>query len=392
MILVGDCRALMQAMPADTVQCVVTSPPYFGLRDYGVAGQIGLEGKSDCLGWATGSACGECFMCTLVAVFREVRRVLRKDGTCWVNLGDSYAGSRGAQAHGPSNTSKMARHAVNNHPKRAQKTGALHAAGIKPKDLYGIPWRAALALQADGWFLRQDVVWSKPNPMPESIKDRCTKAHEYLFLLSKSPRYFFDADAIKEPMQHGYTRTGVGFGHGFEEKPRYRKPSGWDTSEGNHQSLVGRYAAGSSRDGFKRPGAGARCPGKPAQHRQERDDPVATGNRNKRSVWEIPTQPFPEAHFATFPEALVEPCVLAGSRPGDLVLDPFMGAGTVAVVAKRLARRWIGCELNPAYVSIAERRIARVQPGLPLAAPPAREPDDVAPSPQEQLFAQGTGV
>jgi DNA modification methylase len=228
-ILVGDCIDMMRTLPDQSVHTCVTSPPYFGLRDYGVEGQIGLEETP-----------AE-FIARLVDVFREVRRVLRNDGTIWVNIGDSYAGSWGAEgrttSHGNSayNASAMQRKSITNHPKRARKTTSdPKGYGLKPKDLMGMPWRLAFALQDDGWYLRQDIIWHKPNPMPESTRDRCTKAHEYLFLLSKSRRYHCDMQAIREPAAYGPTPTGVGFGHGFDlvPKPRATVPAGWDTSTG----------------------------------------------------------------------------------------------------------------------------------------------------------------
>lgn len=277
MIIVGDCIESMRSMPVESVQTCVTSPPYFGLRDYGHYGQIGLEPTPDE------------FVAKLVEVFREVRRVLRYDGTLWLNLGDSYGAG---------------------------------------KNLLGIPWRVALALQADSWVLRQDIIWSKPNPMPESVRDRCTKAHEYLFLLSKGPRYYFDSAAIAEPL------------------------SASSVQRLSQATLA--HQAGSDR-----------VPGKTNGNMKA----VGTGDtRNKRSVWTVATMPFREAHFATFPEALIEPCILAGAPVGSTVLDPFMGAGTTAVVCERLGRKWIGCELNPEYAAIAESRIRSTQPGLPLEA------------------------
>ena len=269
-ILVGDCLEQMAHIESQSVQTCVTSPPYWGLRDYGHDGQMGLEKTPDE------------YVANLVEVFAEVRRVLKDDGTLWLNLGDSY--------------------------------------GLKPKDLIGIPWRVAFALQADGWYLRQDIIWAKPNPMPESVKDRCTKSHEYLFLLSKSPKYYYDNEAIKEPSL-GLGKTAIRFGgnkYGDSDDPKHATKSGNEYTD--------------------------------------------SGKRNKRDVWTINTKPFKGAHFATMPEALVEPCVLAGSREGDIVLDPFLGSGTVAVVAERYRRNWIGCELNPDYAAIAEVRIASAQP------------------------------
>ena len=359
MIHTGDCLSLLPTLEAASVQTCITSPPYFGLRDYGMAGQIGLEPTPDE------------FVAALVAVFREVRRVLREDGTLWLNLGDSYAGSgRGGNptqefstlsgAQPQHSMVKRTRDEVSD----AQRYSAVTTAGprgavggLKHKDLVGIPWMVALALRADGWYLRQDIIWSKPNPMPESVTDRCTKSHEYLFLLTKSPRYYFDADAIAEPLADSSMKR--------LSQPLLDEQQGSDRVPGKTNGAM---------KAVRRSGNKARKNG------TERGCPEGTGSnvcgnvpwegntRNKRSVWTVPTTKFTEAHFATFPERLIEPCVLAGSRPGDLVLDPFMGAGTTAVVAQRLGRRYVGTELNPAYVAIAEARIRAVQPGLALGA------------------------
>jgi DNA modification methylase len=291
----GDCREVLRTLPDESVHCCVTSPPYFGLRDYGVTGQIGLEPTPDA------------FVEEMVSVFREVRRVLREDGTLWLNLGDTYQNAKG-QSGGIDPKQPARRHGL-----RPQDVSI---PGLKPKDLIGIPWLAAFALREDGWYLRQDIIWSKPNPMPESVQDRCTKAHEYIFLLSKSRRYFYDAEAVKEPA----TDTGRENGKdGREENPAARPP-----------------------------GTGPRT--------LARLDYSQTG-RNKRSVWEVTTQPFSEAHFATFPPALIEPCIKAGCPAGGMVLDPFGGAGTTGMVADRLGRDCILIELNPEYAAIAERRI-----------------------------------
>ena len=269
-ILLGDCREQMQSLADGSVQTCVTSPPYFGLRDYGMDGQLGLEpSPAD-------------FVTAMVEVFREVRRVLADDGTLWLNLGDSYGAA---------------------------------------KQLLGIPWRVALALQDDGWCLRQDIIWHKPNPMPESVRDRCTKAHEYIFLLSKSPKYFFDADAIKEP--------SIWYGKDARSDKgniRYEGKRTQDTSGKNGQQ------------GFA----------------------TVTEFRNKRSIWTVTTKPFKGAHFATFPPELIEPCVLAGSRSGDTVLDPFGGSGTTAGVAIKHGRKAILCELNPDYAALVPNRIAQI--------------------------------
>lgn len=370
-ILNGDCRDVLKTLPSGTVQCVVSSPPYFGLRDYGVAGQIGLEPTP------------EAFVAELVEVFREVRRVLRDDGTCWVNLGDSYAGSgRGGNPTEATSTlqggqtSQRASMVKRGGPPSAKSTlrgnghvgggPKLHAlapvvgsqlpagfhenarqegnigrawvpppVGLKQKDLVGAPWMVAFALRADGWYLRQDIIWHKPNPMPESIRDRCTKAHEYVFLLSKSQRYYFDQDAIRTPFS-GETKTQSFDTMEFKARDRYKKPDGWDTGKGGHGSF--------HRDGREK---GSKAP----------TDYVPPSGANKRSVWTVATEAFSEVHFATFPPALIEPCILAGCPVGGTVLDPFGGAGTTGLVADRLQRDAILIELNPTYAAMAERRI-----------------------------------
>ncbi|MDW3683088.1 site-specific DNA-methyltransferase [Cupriavidus sp. CV2] len=347
----GDCRTVMRDLIAAgvRVQCIVTSPPYWGLRDYGVAGQLGLEPTL------------REFLDNMVEVFDLCRELLADDGTLWLNMGDSY-NSGTSKASGASRTADVGGWTA----RSGDAAGArrVNAPGFKVKDLMGQPWRLAFALQDAGWWLRQDIIWHKPNPMPESIRDRCTKAHEYLFLMAKSERYLCDMEAIKEPAAYGITPTGVGFGHGFDAEPRgrVRKPTGWDTAAGGHRELTGRY---SKRNSFARESKySAGEHGQKAQHRADREDVDYSQTRNKRSVWTIPTQSFTGAHFATFPEALVEPCVLAGSRPGDIVFDPFMGSGTVASVAQRLGRRWLGAELNPEYIALQAERTR--QPGLVL--------------------------
>lgn len=348
-ILLGDVREQLKTLPDESVHCVVTSPPYFGLRDYGVAGQIGLE--------ATPAE----FVDVMVDVFREVRRVLRADGTLWVNLGDSYAGSWGSQGReysGVSVSALSARQVVASQ-RKSSLTGSGRGLGLKPKDLMGMPWRVAFALQDDGWYLRQDIIWAKPNPMPESIKDRCTKAHEYLFLLSKSQRYYFDADSIAEVTDYDPSKSKL--------------PDGWDTGPGGHGSFhrsgreKGRRSVGAN--GPDRPskgvpnGAVTRVRGLPPRHAEYKSsdqsglDSVPRGYRNKRSVWTVATRPFKEAHFATFPPDLIEPCVLAGAPRGGIVLDPFGGAGTTGLVADRAGRNAVLIELNPEYADIARRRI-----------------------------------
>jgi DNA modification methylase len=305
-IRIGDCRHLLAAMPDESVHCVVTSPPYFGLRDYGVAGQIGLEPTPDA------------FVAEMVGVFAEVRRVLRDDGTCWLNLGDSYSTHAAGKVADPMRASTLAgktkKTATEANRVAASLPNSIKQGGLPEKNLLGIPWRVAFALQADGWYLRQDIIWSKPNPMPESVTDRCTKAHEYLFLLSKSARYFYDADAIAE---EGSGRTPGNVNYKY--------------------------------DGL---------PGHETKHGILKQANVPQDSRNKRSVWTVATQPFSEAHFATFPPDLIEPCIKAGCPKGGTVLDPFGGAGTTGLVADRLGRNAILLELNPAYAEMARRRIS----------------------------------
>ena len=333
-LLHGDCRDVLRTLADGSVHCCVTSPPYFGLRDYGVDGQIGLEPTP-----------AE-YVAQMVEVFREVRRVLRDDGTLWVNYGDAYAGSWGAQSRGDftpgtlegascKETSLSARQ-IKAHPKTTG-TGSLKATpGCKAKDLIGLPWMLAFALRADGWYLRQDIVWHKPNPMPESVRDRCTKAHEYVFLLSKSERYFWDAEAMKEP--------AVG---------------------ANLHDVTGRTKQRGLADTFKRKDS-KRAQAIPGQsvgtHREDRPDSTYDlYTRNRRSVWTVATRPYKGAHFATFPPALIEPCILAGAPFDGVVLDPFTGSGTTAAVALQHGRRFIGCELNPDYIKLAEARIAAAE-------------------------------
>lgn len=378
-MLCGDCRDVLPTLPANSVQCVVTSPPYWGLRDYGCAGQIGLEPTPDA------------YVAELVSVFREVRRVLRDDGVCWLNLGDSYAGPKGNTAMTGGKSDPERGRAMFGDIGKSQTVPP----GLKPKDLVGIPWRVAFALQADGWWLRQDLIWNKPNPMPESVTDRCTKSHEYVFLLTKNARYFYDSEAVKELAA---------------EWP--------DNKAGKNPGQIDRGYPGQNQ---LRSGAIDRQP--------------KNGTRNRRSVWTIATTPYPGSHFATMPPALVEPCILAGTsqagccsecgkpwervvektkyeppivdigvrcvdpsrqdktrklsgrefnkqvksiaigfRPACTcnapaipctVLDPFGGSGTTASVAQNLGRRWISIELNPDYIHLQQQRTA--QPSLAMA-------------------------
>ena len=298
-ILPGDCRTVLPTLPAGSVQCCVTSPPYYGLRDYGVAGQMGQE-----------SSPAE-YVADMVALFREVRRVLADDGTLWLNIGDSYA-NPGHSKGNPGSGRNSAAKAEIGWVKPYSKTGE----GLKNKDLIGIPWEMAFALRADGWYLRSDIIWHKPNPMPESCTDRPTSAHEHVFLFAKRDRYFYDADAIKE------TATA---------SPRAVSSRSKATDK---QQLEGRQLNGNL--GWDRPEMG----------------------RNARNVWTIATQPYSSAHFATMPPALAERCIQAGTKPGDTVLDPFGGAGTTGLVADRLGRSAVLIELNPAYAALGSNRIA----------------------------------
>lgn len=347
-IIVGDVRERLKELPSASVNCVVTSPPYFGLRDYGVAGQIGLEDTP------------QAFVAELVAVFREVRRVLRDDGTLWLNLGDSYAGSWGN--YGGQNRGKgkqrdiISGSVVKDQTERngLYRPPTANVSGLKPKDLIGIPWRVAFALQDDGWYLRQDLIWSKPNPMPESVRDRCTKAHEYIFLLSKSARYHFDAEAISEACSEvsieRLARADLRLKDGWSDAYHGNPPTGLQRGRGGKNAFRGQ---GSNRDGDHA-----------KANRDGRDmSSVGVGEtRNKRSVWTVATQPFKEAHFATFPPALIEPCILAGCPVGGTVLDPFGGAGTTGLVADRHGRNAMLIELNPAYAEMARKRISSDAP------------------------------
>ncbi len=393
----GDALEVLRSLPSESVHCCITSPPYWGLRDYGVAGQLGLEPTP------------EEYVAKMVEVFAEVRRVLRDDGTLWLNLGDSYAKSKSNNG-GYSDKSTLAGFSrPDTKGRQANESGTkikLTCAGLKPKDLIGIPWRVAFALQADGWYLRSDIIWAKPNPMPESVTDRPTRAHEYVFLLAKAKRYFYDADAIREPHTSSVDPSKL---VGWQEA---RRGAGASEKVGDASS----YANGRDRTRTLRQPTGGK---------------VYLGNpvgRNKRSVWTVSTKPFPEAHFAVYPPDLIEPCILAGTSPtacphcgapwkrvverertgerevqasdrkglfrNDLakhagrigevkvttlgweptctcegndgsgrcvVLDPFVGSGTTLLVAQRLGRSGIGIELNPDYCTMASRRIDREQ-------------------------------
>jgi len=325
----GDSRDVLASLPAESVQTCVTSPPYWGLRDYGVAGQLGLE------------ATPEAYVASLVAVFAEVRRVLCDDGTLWLNLGDSYA-----TQPGKGNNVPQTKWTANTYPESAAHRSRGFD-GLKPKDLVGIPWRVAFALQADGWYLRSDVIWHKPNPMPESVTDRPTKAHEYLFLLSKSERYVYDADAIAEP-----------FAEASIERLRQNIAAqrGSDRVPGKTNGPMKAVGLNANRSSYK-PGSASSMNDGVHVAKSDAGLPLRESGRNKRTVWTVPTEAYKGAHFAVFPPDLIKPCVLAGSRPGDVVLDPFAGSGTTLYVAKEFGRQALGVELNPAYCDLAARRL-----------------------------------
>lgn len=309
MILQGDCLSRLSGLPDESVQVCVTSPPYYGLRDYGWDGQIGLEKTP------------EEFIAKLVEVFREVKRVLKDDGTLWVNIGDSYAqsGNSGCAWGGKQATNRGSDGKANHRNTKID--------GCKPKDLIGIPWMLAFALRSDGWYLRSDIIWHKPNPMPESVTDRPTKAHEYLFLLSKSQRYYYDADTLREPAQD----------RPFDPASKIERDA-----TGMVMGSAHNYAPGASGYGNHPNG------------------------RNARSVWSIATKPYTGAHFAVFPEEIPKRCILAGSKPGDVVLDPFAGSGTTGAVAVSLGRQYVLIEGNPKYLPLIEKRMNSATIGMPM--------------------------
>ena len=335
-VVIGDCREELLKLPAGSAHCCVTSPPYYGLRDYGVDGQLGLE--------ATPAE----YLLGLVEVFRAVRRVLRDDGTLWVNMGDSYAGSWGAQGRtnggGTYNKSKISASQIDAHPKKTTNTGSIRQTGLKPKDMMGMPWALAFALRADGWYLRRDIIWHKPNPMPESCTDRPTTSHEYIFMLSKrAKKYYYDADAIAEPMA-------------FSSEERLAQDV--EAQHGSDRANGGTKTNGRMKAvGRKKPATPHRPQTDLWDHRSRHDQ--GCGMRNKRSVWTIPVGRFKGSHFAVFPPELIEPCVLAGCPMGGIVLDPFGGSGTTAEVAMKHGRNAVLIELNPEYSKLIDGRLAR---------------------------------
>ena len=309
-ILYGDCRRTLCAFLPKSARMCVTSPPYYGLRNYGDEQyQLGQEQTP------------EKFIDNLVNVFKEVKNVLTDDGTCWVNLGDSYYNYRPGRGQGlaKQTVSTTKQDLPDVCPRRGNRLE-----GLKEKDLIGIPWMFAFAMRADGWYLRQDIIWNKPNPMPESVRDRCTKAHEYIFLFSKNKNYHYDNEAIKEPAKDWGTRDRT--------QGKYHNPG---TGLSPHSGLTKSYE-----------------------------------KRNKRSVWSVTKKPYKGAHFATYPAELIEPCILAGSEEGDIVLDPFMGSGTTAAVAKSLGRNYIGCELHEDYGELIQKRIDEYEPVVEVTQSP----------------------
>lgn len=337
-----NCLSGLKNIPDNSIDCCVTSPPYFGLRDYGNNEQIGLEETP------------ELFVQQLVNVFAEVKRVLKPEGTLWMNLGDSYWGGKGQSGQKDADHQEKRNHDGKSINSKAQQMGGkgitMPKDGkhpiIKPKDLIGIPWMVAFALRSNGWYLRQDIIWNKPNPMPESVTDRCTKAHEYIFLMSKESKYYYDADAIKT-----------------ESLTKENRPSGvvrereydYDSKRNNNPEAYMMPAIG----GKKHKNLLDKGQTTHSMHRTRNENGTEfyADKANKRSVWTVTTKPYSEAHFATFPEDLIVDCIKAGCPEGGIVLDPFMGAGTTAVVAKKLNRNYIGFELNPNYIDIANKRL-----------------------------------
>lgn len=352
----GDSLTILNTFPDKCMHVCITSPPYWGLRDYGCAGQMGNENTP------------EEYVRKMVNLFREVKRVLKDDGTLWLNLGDSYAGSGGTgnQFGQIENGLKPVRPTKINRAKdrstdKWSNSKCKSTGDIKSKDLVGIPWMVAFALRLDGWYLRQDIIWNKPNPMPESVADRCTKSHEYIFLLSKSPKYYFNSYAIKEKAIYGGMNERAerqnennkcqptDMNNAIRKRPKNLQEKGQSDHtmhiKRDKRAGKGRIAYGGKRNGEE--GIG-----------QESFVSIPE-YRNKRDVWTVTTKPYSGAHFATFPEDLILPCILAGCPSGGVVLDPFMGAGTTALVAKKNGCNFIGCELNPEYIEIANKRIAQ---------------------------------
>ena len=329
-VLFYDAVTGLQHIPDESVDCCVTSPPYYGLRDYGAEGQIGLEKTP------------EEYIGRLIEVFREVKRVLKPEGTAWVNLGDSYAGSGKGAAQYPENAKKY-KQGTSRGMLGAESTTKLpkHFDNIKAKDLIGIPWMFAFAMRDDGWYLRQDIIWAKPNPMPESVRDRCTRSHEYIFMFSKSRKYYYDAEAVSEPTAES---TNERLKQDVENQAGSDRVQG--KTNGPMKACAPRYGGNKYKD----------LP----NHTKSANLYQPTGKRNKRDVWTVTTKGFKGAHFAVYPPDLIEPCILAGCPEGGTVLDPFCGSGTTLMVAEKFGRNGIGIEINENYKDIIYSRISQV--------------------------------
>ena len=360
-VLFGDCREIMRDMIRQCVkvQMCVTSPPYWGLRDYGCNGQLGLERTP------------EGYVANMVEVFGLVRELLRDDGTLWLVVGDSYSSGKGTcyNPGGGTNSLGKNRKEAGAHPLDRGNKSTLEASGLKPKDLVGIPWMLAFALRSSGWYLRQDNIWSKPNPMPESVTDRCTKSHEYIFLMSKSAKYYYDAEAIKEPSVESYWIRRSDRSKEWQKTYPTEKINGiqgcksWKGSDFDHSKTGEMMDTRGHKARPSKPKGSFKAKGEPLPGQL----PFRAVNeiRNKRSVWTVATKPFSGAHFAVFPPDLISPCILAGSKPGDVVLDPFFGSGTTGWVCEKVGRKWIGIELNQKdYEKISRQRTAQMGMGV----------------------------
>ena len=316
----GDALQVAESLPSASVQTIVTSPPYFGLRDYGADGQMGAE-----------SSVHE-YVAAMCGLFRELRRVLADDGTLWLNLGDSYASGEVGR-HDYADGSMIAAGAQDGRKRFTPVTG------VRPKNLLGVPWRVALALQADGWILRSDIIWAKPNPMPESVTDRPTKAHEYVFMFAKSARYYYNAEAIAEPVA---SATTARLAQNVAGQVGSERGNGGAKTNGAMKAVGPRFGGTKSGNDDS-----------PESRTKSGNEYVSTGRANKRTVWTIPTVPFSAAHFAVYPPELIRPCILAGSQPGDTILDPFSGSGTTGMVATQEGRKYIGIDLNKDYLDLS---------------------------------------
>jgi len=365
-ILQGDALEMLKTLPEQSAQCCVTSPPYWGLRDYGVKGQLGLEKTP------------EKYVSKLVEIFREVRRVLKDDGTAWINIGDSFASGKGTCYNPGGNTSSFNVHlkAANVHPLDRGSKSSLAKIGLKPKDLVGVPWMVAFALRSDGWWLRSDIIWAKANCMPESVTDRPTRSHEYLFLLTKSANYHYDYEAIKEPASEADWESRLGRANlnnklfptdkinGIRPRVKYT-PNGKDKQAGHSRRHDGFNDRWDAMEKAKMSHGQDHRRGEDGTFSNNKADRPINGMRNKRDVWTVAPANFKESHFAVFPPELIKPCILAGCPVGGTVIDPFFGSGTTGMVSLEFGRNCIGIELNPEYIQIAKDR-CNVTPGLPL--------------------------